>query len=68
MTPSQHLTPLRRRVQTDGETHKGNGMKLTKKEGEEAGVFALIYLCMVLIGLWFNIAAIVWYHIKKWFV
>jgi hypothetical protein len=35
-------------------------------EGEKAGVFAMIYLWMALIAVWFTIGCIAWYHIKRW--
>jgi len=36
-------------------------------EGEKAGVFAMIYLWMALIAVWFTIGCIAWYHIKELF-
>jgi hypothetical protein len=37
-------------------------------EGERAGRRALILLYIVLFAVWFNIMAIVGYHIKEWFL
>lgn len=35
-------------------------------EGERAGRWAMAYLYIVLFAVWFNIIAIVGYHIKAW--
>jgi hypothetical protein len=37
-------------------------------EGEQAGRWAMMYLYMVLFAVWFNIACIVGWHIKEWFL
>ena len=42
------------------------GVKMKLNEGEKAGVFAMIYLWMALIAVWFTIGCIAWYHIKRW--
>lgn len=36
-------------------------------EADKAGIWALVYLGMVLFAAWFTIIAIVWAHIKRWF-
>jgi hypothetical protein len=41
-------------------------MKLT--EADKAGLWALALLGIVGFGAWFTIIAIVWYHIKRWFL
>jgi hypothetical protein len=37
-------------------------------EADQAGWWAVVYLLMVLFALWFNIVAIVGWHIKEWFL
>jgi len=37
-------------------------------EGERAGRWAMLYLYTVLFALWFNIIAIVGWHIREWFL
>jgi hypothetical protein len=37
-------------------------------EGERAGRWAMVYLYMVLLAVWFNIVCIVGWHIKEWFL
>lgn len=37
-------------------------------EGEKAGRWAMAYLYVALIGAWFTVACIAWYHIKELFV
>ena len=37
-------------------------------DGEKAGWWAVVYLSIALIGTWFTIACITWYHIKLWFL
>jgi hypothetical protein len=41
-------------------------MKLT--EADKAGLWALAFLGIAGLGAWFTIIAIVWYHIKRWFL
>jgi hypothetical protein len=41
-------------------------MKFT--EADKAGIWALTWLGLAGIGAWFTIAAIVWVHIKRWFL
>jgi hypothetical protein len=36
-------------------------------QGEKAGMFAMAYLWMALVAVWFNVGCIAWYHIKRWF-
>lgn len=37
-------------------------------EGEKAGWWALVYLSIVLFGVWFTVAAFAWFYIKGWFL
>jgi hypothetical protein len=37
-------------------------------EGEQAGRRAQVLLYMILFAVWFNIACIVGWHIKEWFL
>ena len=37
-------------------------------EGERAGRWAMLYLYTALFTVWFNIIAIVGWHIKEWFL
>ena len=37
-------------------------------EGERAGLWALVFLCIVLAATWFTIICIVGWHIKEWFL
>jgi hypothetical protein len=36
--------------------------------GEKAGWWAMAYLYIALVGVWFTVACIAWYHIKEWFL
>jgi hypothetical protein len=37
-------------------------------EGEKAGRWAMAYLLVALVAIWWTIACIAWYHIKEWFL
>lgn len=37
-------------------------------EAEKSGAWAMAYLCLVLIAVWFTTACLAWYHVKKWFL
>ena len=37
-------------------------------EGEKAGRWAIAYLLIALVGAWWTIVCIAWYHIKEWFL
>ena len=36
-------------------------------DGEKAGCWAMVYLCIALFGVWFIVFALSWYHIKELF-
>lgn len=36
--------------------------------GEKAGWWAMAYLYIALVGVWFTVGCIAWYHIKEWFL
>lgn len=37
-------------------------------EGEKAGWWAMVYLYIALVGVWFTVACIAWHQIKEWFL
>lgn len=36
-------------------------------EGDKAGLWAMAYLYMALVAVWFTIGCLTWYHFKQWF-
>lgn len=37
-------------------------------DGEKAGWWAMAYLGVALVGVWFTVACLAYYHIKEWFL
>lgn len=37
-------------------------------DGEKAGWWAMAYLCIALVGVWFIAVCLAWQHIKEWFL
>jgi hypothetical protein len=37
-------------------------------KGDEAGAWAMVYLWMALIAVWFVVVCLAWYHIKERFL
>jgi len=37
-------------------------------EGDKAGAWAMAYLWIALIAVWFIVVCLAWYHIKAWFL